>query len=102
MREHIANCFELGKLAPFPKYRTEDKILSPTSPKSSDNKTNNPDNSWSTPKRYHFRPRNKQQQHVQQEEYGIQKATSYIKQPEIQQINQVVRNISEISVKPTK
>ena len=41
MREHIVNCFELGKLTPFPKYRTEDKFVSSTS----DNKPNNPDNS---------------------------------------------------------
>ena len=44
MREHLVNCFELGKLTPSPKCRTEDKIVSPTS----DNKPNNPDNSWST------------------------------------------------------
>ena len=58
MREHLVNCFESGKLTPFPKYRTEDKIVSPTS----DNKTGNPEKSWSTPKRYNFRPRNRQKQ----------------------------------------
>ena len=98
----------MGKLTPFPKYRTEDKIVSPTS----DNKPNNPDTSWSTPMRYHFRPRNKQQQQqhtgnisltnrysplMNEEKNGIQKATSCIKPPKIQQINQVVHNISEVT-----
>ena len=111
MRDHLIACYESGELTSFPKFSTDDNIKTKSSNGfNTSNEIRNTELKWSTPKRYHLRPRNTQLIQkgnvttsnrfsvLQNDRHVSPKANSTTLNKHQHQINRLVHNISNITL----